>query len=300
MLKTIQKHIYQAPTPLAGLALGIASLGLLWETVAPMHTYIQIMSASVASLLLMILIIKFVLHPTVIFKELAHPTVGSIVPTFSMATMIISKSIALIFSPTIGQYLWLFAVILHSSFLLIFCYHRVIDFKLEHMLPSWFVPPVGIIVAAVSFPGESMRYLTDCVLTFGMLAYAVMLPVMMHRLIFCERIHKNAEPTIAIMAAPASLSLAGYLTVVQHPSPLIVAILLGIAILMTVVIYVAFFRLLQRDFCPGYAAFTFPMVISATALFKTVNLMIQMNMDSVYYQTSTIFAGQRQLRLPVL
>jgi tellurite resistance protein TehA-like permease len=91
---------------------------------------------------------------------------------------------------------------------------------------------------------------------------------MIYRLVFCESVPDAAKPTIAIMAAPASLSLAGYLTVTQDPSPVLVALLFGIAILMTVVIYAAFFHLLRLPFGPAYAAFIFPMVIGATALFK--------------------------------
>ena len=41
---------------------------------------------------------------------------------------------------------------------------------------------------------------------------------------------------------------------------------------MTVVIYFAFWRLLRLQFSPGYAAFTFPMAIGATALYKLSNL----------------------------
>lgn len=49
---------------------------------------------------------------------------------------------------------------------------------------------------------------------------------------------------------------------------MIIGLLFGIAILMTAIIYLAFFKLLRLPFSPGYAAFTFPMVIGATALFK--------------------------------
>ncbi|HCJ7281026.1 TPA: C4-dicarboxylate ABC transporter, partial [Vibrio cholerae] len=76
---------------------------------------------------------------------------------------------------------------------------------------------------------------------------------------------------------PASLSLAGYLTVVSEPSPVIVALLFGIAVLMTAIIYLAFTRLLRLPFSPGYAAFTFPMVIGATALFKMAHWMESIN-----------------------
>ncbi|RQM69764.1 SLAC1 family transporter, partial [Aeromonas enteropelogenes] len=109
-------------------------------------------------------------------------------------------------------------------------------------------------------------------LWFGIICYGLMLPLMLYRLIFSHEVPDAAKPTIAILAAPASLSLAGYLTVSQDPSLLLVAVLLGIAILMTGIIYLAFIKLLRLPFSPGYAAFTFPMVIGATALFKVANL----------------------------
>ena len=56
---------------------------------------------------------------------------------------------------------------------------------------------------------------------------------------------------------------------------LLVAVLLGIAVLMTGIIYLAFIKLLRLPFSPGYAAFTFPLVIGATALFKVSHLVEQ-------------------------
>ena len=37
---------------------------------------------------------------------------------------------------------------------------------------------------------------------------------------------------------------------------------------MTAAIYISFWKLLRLQFSPGYAAFTFPMAIGATALYK--------------------------------
>ncbi len=53
--------------------------------------YAQLSGAVIASVLLLILAFKFVLHPRLLLKDLAHPVVGSVVPTFAMATMVVSK-----------------------------------------------------------------------------------------------------------------------------------------------------------------------------------------------------------------
>jgi len=263
------------PSPIGGLALAIASLGWTWESVMPsLNGWGQLTGAMIASALLLMLTGKFLLHPTVLKNELSHPVVGSVIPTFAMALMVVSNLLGHYF-PHAGLALWLGAIAIHAVFLGAFIYYRAIDFKLEHMVPSWFVPPIGIIVAAVSFPSNGEPWLVNTILAFGMLAYLVMLPLMLYRLIFCQAIPDAAKPTIAILAAPASLSLAGYLTVCEQPSIALVAVLASIAILMTSVIYLAFFNLLKLPFSPGYAAFTFPMVIGATALFKTAHWLEQ-------------------------
>lgn len=276
MLNISRHRFANAPTPMAGLALGIASLGWAWENVGLFAGGAQMLGAVIAAVLLLILIAKFVLHPQLLMQDLAHPVVGSVVPTFAMATMVVSCALG----GNLGTGLWLLAIALHLAFLVTFIWHRLKDFQLHHMVPSWFVPPIGIIVADVASPGGAFAPLAQVLLWFGIVCYAVMLPMMLYRLIFCAEVPDAAKPTIAIMAAPASLSLAGYLTVTAEPAPVLVAILLGIAVLMTALIYLAFIKLLRLPFSPGYAAFTFPMVIGATALFKTAALAEMLGLDA--------------------
>ncbi|WP_319782873.1 TDT family transporter [Oceanisphaera sp. IT1-181] len=276
MLNISRHRFANVPTPMAGLALGIASLGWAWENVGLFSGGAQMLGAIIAAVLLLILTAKFVLHPQLLMQDLAHPVVGSVVPTFAMATMVVSKALG----GSLGTGLWLFAIALHLVFLVTFIWHRLKGFKLHQMVPSWFVPPIGIIVADVASPGGAFAPLAQVLLWFGIVCYAVMLPMMLYRLIFCAEVPDAAKPTIAIMAAPASLSLAGYLTVTEQPAPVLVAVLLGIAVLMTALIYLAFIKLLRLPFSPGYAAFTFPMVIGATALFKVATLAETLGLDA--------------------
>lgn len=282
MIKSVHRKIGKVPTPMAGLALGIASIFWCWENFGSFHGNAQLIGAIIGGALLCMVAFKFILHPQLLLDDLAHPVVGSVAPTFAMGTMVVSATVDH-YSPAIGSALWIGAVVLHLIFLAVFTVHRARDFSLHHMVPSWFVPPIGIIVAAVSVPNNPvLREVAQYLQNFGMLCYAVMLPMMLYRFIFTHNVPDGSKPTIAIMAAPASLSLAGYLTVMSNPSPVIVALLFGIAVLMTFLIYLAFFHLLRLPFSPGYAAFTFPMAIGATALFKLTNLMRHWNIDPYY------------------
>jgi exfoliative toxin A/B len=62
--------------------------------------------------------------------------------------------------------------------------------------------------------------------------------------------------------------LTGYLSLADDPQPLPVILLMGISVLMTAIVYIAFVRLLVLPFSPAFSAYTFPLAIGATALFK--------------------------------
>jgi len=267
------EKLMTVPIPVSGLALGIASLGWCWENILRVNGVIQSISAIIAGVILLIVTPKLFSNFQLLKKNLADPIVGSVIPTYAMTAMIISNTVGQV-SPWLGNSLWLFSISLHLIFLSYFLFERIKSFNLEDMVPSWFIPPVGIIVADVSFiANPTLQPVADFALNLGLIAYAVMLPCMIYRLIFSPIIPDNTKPTIAIMAAPASLSLAGYLSITAQPSPIIIALLFGIAILMTAVIYLALFKLIQLPFTPGFSAFTFPMVIGATALFKLAEWM---------------------------
>ncbi len=286
----MRRRLNLLPTPMSGLALAIASLGWCWENVGNFYGIAQALGAIFGGILLMMIMSKFVISPKGLWTDLQHPVIGSVVPTFAMGLMIISNFLGKLYLP-LGDGLWLFAIAIHVCFLLSFVFHRAKDFSLTHMVPSWFVPPVGLVVADVAYSGtETLRFIADGTLIFGLSAYAILLPVMFYRLLFSGEVPDAAKPTIAILAAPASLSLAGYLSVVETPSPLIVAILLGIAVLMTALIYMSFIHLLRLPFSPGFAAFTFPMVIGATALYKTADWMVTVNIKPEYVEQLTTLA----------
>ena len=247
MFKKLHYKVRGLPTPLAGLALGIASLGWCLENALPLAGWGQTTGAVIGLVMIGFLVLRFTAHHDTLWADLKHPVVGSIVPTFAMCLMVVSKT-AGHWMPEAGVVLWCAAVLLHLAAL-------------------------GIVVADVTFPEVAVLLpFAKILFWMGAAAYAVLLPLMIYRLFFLPEVPNGAKPTIAILAAPASLLLAGYLTVEKDPSLLLVALLFGIAILMTVVIYFAFWRLLRLQFSPGYAAFTFPMAIGATALYKLSNL----------------------------
>jgi exfoliative toxin A/B len=104
---------------------------------------------------------------------------GSVVPTSAMATMVIENN----YNHQVALVLWLTAIVLHLSFLAVFIYYRVKDFKFEHILPSGFIPPV--VIVAVSFLSGELINIANALVLFGLLyfTYSILLPIMLYRYI---------------------------------------------------------------------------------------------------------------------
>lgn len=261
--------IKRYPTPIAGLCLAITGTMIFWSNFVPKQVQ-SILSFGLGMVLIILtpLIIKFIRHPGILIEDLKHPTVGSTVPAFAMVLMLLSHSLFPL-SPALGTTLWLVGVLMHICFLLLFIYFQACEFNFNKLVPSWFVPPIGIVVACLVVPIPALHNFALGLLAFGICSYFILLPIILYRIIIHDTIEDARKPTIALLAAPPNLCLAGYLTLVQQPDPLLTLILLALALLMTTCVYIfLIFRILHLTFIPGFSNLTFPLVISGTAVFK--------------------------------
>ncbi len=267
-MKSFKELFKSLPVAFTGLALGISGVsGVLAVILSPIFLYI---GNFISLMLLLPIIIKNILHFEVFKEELKHPTLGSFIPTLDMALMNFSV-ILYGFSATLGKGLWLLCIVLHFIFAVSFIYHRFNSWDIHHMVPSWFVPPIGIVVACVDSTLMGMPHLSHALFYIGFIFYIIMLPMMLYRIIFVERIDDARLPTFAIMAAPPNLCLAGYLVAFSNPNPVIINFLFPLGLFMTALIYIAMFRIFKISFTPVYASFTFPLAISSTAILKYSN-----------------------------
>ena len=277
MNKVIHKF-RDMPVALTGLALGVAGIsGALSTFLGQIPIFI---GDFISFILVTIIFIKDCLHFDQLKNEISHPTLGSFIPTFDMTLMTLAGFIAN-YNLFIGRSLWIVSIIIHIIFCFSFFYYRIKNFEIHHVIPSWFVPPVGIVVACVSGANMNFPQITHIIFYIGFILYLIMLPIMMYRIIFVEHLDDGRLPTFAIMAAPPSLCLAGYLTSFSNPSEVIIYILLPLAVFMTMLVYVSFFRILRISFNPSYASFTFPLAIGATAFLKYSNYLVSIESD--YY-----------------
>ncbi|WP_283679525.1 TDT family transporter [Lentilactobacillus sp. Marseille-Q4993] len=261
-MKTLLKQI---PLPICGLALGILSLGNLLN--AFNLTTIGTICGIIGLIIVAGVTGKVVFTFKHVLNDLNDPIIASVAPTYTMAIMILSTFIKTWFGSIIATTRWTAAVILQFVIIGLFVYIHMLkpSVQLDHVYPSWFVTFIGIGVIPVTAT-KFIPVIGMPVLILALVLYAILLPIVIVRLLRRELPFEATLPLLTIMAAPASLCLTGYLSMVTHPTfwfALVMVVLAQILYWGTLAKIVRYVRL---SFYPSFAAFTFPLVISATAL----------------------------------
>lgn len=254
------------PLPMAGLSLALAATGNLLASYGQGYRW----GFGLMSLILFsALILKVVLDPACIRQGFSNPLIASVMPTFSMSLLLLSGYMAE-FSPMFGEGLWFLGGLLHVVLIVLFTRHHLMGRKTEAYLPSYFVVYVGIVVASVTAPVFDQWALGQAAFWFGLVAFFALLPHILNRVFVLRDLPEPAQPAIMILAAPASLLLTGYLKSFPEPSLVTAGLLALIAVVMLLLALSFLSRLLRLKYYPSYAAFTFPLVISAVGV-KSLN-----------------------------
>ncbi|WP_224214130.1 TDT family transporter [Vibrio metschnikovii] len=261
-------HLQSVPASQAALALGVIGLGQAWTLYSPtwgalFHPYFALFG----SLLLLPVLGKYLTSSSSFINDLRHPLHGSLMAPMSMALLILCDYLAVI-SPSIAYPIWALALLLHITMMVLFFRFQLLNFKISNIVPSWFLYPVGLISSSLAGTQFGHTVFSETLVSVCIAIYFVMLPVVLYRLVFEGMLPRRARPTLAIMAAPINLTLATYLVNFSTPDPILTGALAGIAITMTLLIYLCYFRLLRLTFQPSIAALTFPSVISAIAMHR--------------------------------
>ena len=242
------------PPSQAALALGVIGLAQAWALYVPeIGIPLRPFLAGLGAVLLLPVLIKYLTSFNAFITDIRHPLSGSLMAPMSMALLILCDYLAVI-APIIAYPLWFASLLLHLTMMVLFFGFQLMNFRIANIVPSWFLYPVGLI---------SSSLVNTCITI-----YFFMLPLVLYRLVFEGMLPQKARPTLAIMAAPINLTLAAYLVNVEQPDPILTGALAGIAVTMTLLIYLCYIRLLRLKFQPSIAAVTFPSVISAIAMFR--------------------------------
>ena len=254
--------IKRIPVPAAGLMLGLAAGGNL---IQPWSHELRLIMGFMAAIIFMLLTLKLILFKDSVEEELKNPVVASVAPTYSMGMMLLSVYIKPI-APMAALIMWSLAIVLHIGLAIFFSNKYLRGFKKDSVMTSWFIVYVGIVAASVTSPAYSMRPVGQLLFWIGLVGYLALLPLVIRKLGRFKSIPEPALPTIAIFCAPASLLLAGYMNAFESKNSLMAAALLIISQLAYLYVLIKLPMLLRLRFYPSFAAFTFPVVITAISI----------------------------------
>lgn len=264
----MREFLKKVPIPTGGVALGLAALGILLK---PLSSTAYAACGLCALALTILVAARLLSDRAGIRQDFENPILASVSATFLMATMQLTTYLApFSFAPALV--IWGCAVIAHVALMAWFTIYHLRSFDLKKVYPTYFICYVGIIVASVSSPVFGLRSLGSAIFWFGFAAYAVLLVVVTLR--YAKHpVEEGARPLFCIYTAPMSLSLAGYLATEPVPNPVFACVLAALAQALLVVVLFRLPHFLRLKFYPSYAAMTFPFVITATALDRTLSML---------------------------
>jgi len=303
VLKTKQR-LQQLPFAISGLAFGLVSLGWNLEVAYPLDGILQVLTALLSTLIIIAVIFKLYYLSPYVFPLLKDPSIGPLSPTIALVIMIGSVN----FSGDSAIFIWFFGFILHSLLLILFIITRYQNFQMAQVAPSWFIPFVAIIVAALTYPQmsqSSMAWLatnhviiqqifSQSVVIFAIASYFLILPLITYKVISKPLLTADTRASLALYAAPANLCLLGYLLYFPTTSLSLMVLLLIIAIAMSIFSYVIVLQLIHRPFTPAFSSFTFPLVIGSPTMQAVSSYFEQQQFDELYIH---FFAYLAQLQL---
>lgn len=263
---SIKNAIHRIPVPAAGLMLGLAALGNLLSSYGNM---LKTLLGLISLLILVLLLMKITCDAKAVMEDLQNPAIAGIASTFPMGIIVLSTYLHP-FWPLIAYGICGIGTLTHCVLIIYFTKKFILNFNIQKVFPSYFVVYVGIAIFSVIAPVFNVAWLGQIFFWFGFIAYLILLPIIIYRVLAIKALPEALLPTLTIFAAPASLCLVGYLNSFQEKNMVIVWLLtfLSLTMLLGVLLYMP--RMIKLKFFPSYSAFTFPFVISAIAI-KTID-----------------------------
>lgn len=272
----------ELPIVTSGLVLGLLSLGNLLSNYSNIYRYIF----GLLGIYLFIWLNVSIIKNKSLKIQLNHPLVASVFTTYFMSGQIISGYI-LIFDKfgywtlVLAKIIWWIFFCGNIIYMIYFTKKYIFNFKICHLYPSWSVLYVGILVSGLMINITGQFLIEKIIFYYGLIATIILLPVIFYR-IYILKLREHEFPNITIICAAISLLLVDYMTVFDNKNIVFIKLLLTLSQLIYVFVLIQLPKLINRKFNPGFAAFTFPMVVSAMSL-KLSSKIINLPVDIGYF-----------------
>ncbi|EZR39114.1 TPA: TDT family transporter [Staphylococcus aureus] len=260
-------RLQKAPLVTSGLILGLLGLGNLLKDISLVLNAI----CGIFALFIWVHLLCTILNNFKNVKEqLNTPLVSSVFTTFFMSGFLGTTYLNTYFSDvtiitSLITPLWLLCLMGIMIHMIIFSIKYLKEFSLENVYPSWTVLYIGIAIAGLTAPISGFYLIGKLSVIYGFLATCIVLPIVFKRL-KTYPLQTSIKPNTSTICAPFSLVAAAYVITFPKANDLIVIILLVLAQFFYFCIIFKLPKLLKEPFSPVFSAFTFPLVISATAL----------------------------------
>ena len=252
------------PIPMSGMMLGFIALGNLFHQLD--FDRIGHVAFFIGVILFISLVGKVLFAWSSVLQEMQNPIIASVSPTFTMGTMCLSRGLHYYHvNEWLIHTIWIVAALLQVVIILYFIKSFIWKKRItiSNIFPSWLILFVGTAVMPLT-AGDLSSFVTKFVVIFAVCSFVILVPIVFTRGFIRKDLPEPTIPMLTILTAPASLSLAAYLQ--QFEGQVVVATTLYcIATLLFFAVLLKLPAMLRLPFYPSYAAFTFPLVITATA-----------------------------------
>ncbi|WP_258209074.1 TDT family transporter [Paenibacillus radicibacter] len=258
------------PIGISGTCLAFITLSNAWKVYG--IDFLKPIAITLAIGMLLLMFIRLIKFPKVMYAELKNPVTGTFYPTMGMVIWLVSGTLYP-YLPTLCSYLWISAAIYHYFIVVFYTIIRVKERQFSNIMPTCFIVYTGMITGSVASKGmdgviPQIPDIAHFMLMFGFIFYTILLPLVLYIVFRSKKLKDHQLPTIGIICSPAPLGVVGILTIEPNPNFYMLAWLFITGTVLLFVVYGYILKLFKEGFKPGYAAFTFPLAISTFAAYK--------------------------------
>ncbi|HAS20409.1 MAG TPA: transporter [Lachnospiraceae bacterium] len=259
------ERLKKLPVPVLPTFVGALTLSNVYGGMG--YTWFRYTMMAVATVVVLIYIVKIIRHPAICRDEYLLTVPSSLYAGFTMCLMILGSfyyEIGLGF----GKIIWLVAIVIHAVHICVFTMRNILLTRNIHTtVPSWFVTYNGIMVSCVTGGAMNMRPMLQIITIYGVLIYAVLIPVMIFRLITVP-VKPAVYHTMPVVLAPCSLCVVSLINTFDEPNQMLLYLMYFCVLVSLLFIIIKLPDYFSFDFVPGYAGLTFPMAIGIVATNK--------------------------------
>jgi tellurite resistance protein len=222
-METLTRPLEHVPTNPPAIAfssvMGICGLGLSWRAAGQVLAAPRAIGEWLIAVGVMLFIalsglygIKTLQNPSIVVAEFRDPRSASNFACITVAVVIVAAAI-LPHAPSAALFLW--ALGTGGQFVLFLTlFGRWIGESTEilHATPAWLVPIVGNVTATLAGVSLGFHETSWFLLAVGLVSWITFLPLLLHRLIFCEdKLPQRLAPSLAIFVASPAVGCLSWL-----------------------------------------------------------------------------------------